>query len=139
MPIAAVGFLVIGTLATLMLKPQVREKKLDKKSSSWLSYRFSVKLIFADFVFGVCMMGSLISEMGFLLSFLYMTGWVSAYTELSEAKEISQIVGTYSLCIGSFVGLVFGYLADKTRVAPFLYISFILRGLALLTLAIFGE
>lgn len=84
-------------------------------------------------------MGSLISEMGFLLSFLFMTGWVSAYTELSKAKEISQIVGSYSLCIGSTAGLIFGFLADKTRVAPFLYISFILRGLALLCLATFGD
>ena len=129
----------LGTLATLMLKPKLEEKKLDKKQHSWLNYRFSLRLIFADFVFGVCMVGSLISEMGFLLSFLYMTGWISAYTELSKAKEISQIVGTYSLCVGSFVGLIFGFFADKTRVAPFLYISFMLRGLALLSLAIFGD
>jgi hypothetical protein len=122
-----------------MLKPKQKGKKIGKKSHSWLNYRFSLRLIFADFVFGVCMIGSLISEMGFLLSFLYMTGWISAYTELSKAKEISQIVGTYSLCIGSFTGLVFGFLADKTRVAPFLYISFILRGLALLCLAVFGD
>jgi hypothetical protein len=85
------------------------------------------------------MIGSLISEMGFLLSFMFMTGWVSAYTELSKAKEISQNVGSYSLCIGSLAGLFFGFLAEKTRVAPFLYISFILRGLALLSLATFGD
>ena len=83
MPIAAAGFFILGTLATLMLRKQVKVKKSDKKeSSSWLNYRFSIKLIFADFVFGVCMVGSLISEMGFLLSFLYMTGWISAYTNL---------------------------------------------------------
>jgi hypothetical protein len=83
LPIAAAGFMFFGTIATLMLKPQVKEKKTEKKSHSWLNYRFSFRLIFSDFVFGVCMIGSLISEMGFLLSFLYMTGWISAYTELS--------------------------------------------------------
>jgi hypothetical protein len=85
------------------------------------------------------MIGSLISEMGVLLPFMFMTGWVSAYTELSQAKEISQIVGSYSLCIGSLAGLIFGLLGDKTSFAPFLYFSFIIRGLALLTLATFRD
>jgi len=67
-----------------------------------------------DFVFAVCMIGSFISEMGFLLSFLFMTGWITKYSDVHTAKEISQEVGTLSLLIGNGFGLALALLAENT-------------------------
>jgi hypothetical protein len=93
-----------------------------------------------DFVFGACLMGDFLAEMGFLLSFLYMTGWVSQYTDLGSAKEICQQVGTFSLIFGNSMGLLIGYMAERTQVvAPFFYVAFILKGIPLIILATMGN
>ncbi len=56
-----------------------------------------------------------------------------------DDKVISQLVGTYSLIIGSILGLFLGFVADRTRIAPYFYISYIARGLSLVFLSTIGE
>lgn len=90
-------------------------------------------------MFATCILGGFVSEMGFLLSFLYMTGWVTEYSEQGSAKEISQAVGTLSLIVGNGVGLLIGIIAEQTVVAPFFYLSFVLKAIPLLVLSLLGQ
>ena len=97
-------------------------------------------LIFYDFVYTIIMVGSLISDMGTLLTFFYMSGWVTNYSPtMTEAKEVSALVASLSLFLGAVLGLGFQYLADYTKtVASVFYLSFILRAAALLIISTFG-
>lgn len=45
------------------------------------------------------------------------------------------MIGSISLVFGSVLGLFIGYIADKTRIAPYFYASYALRGVPLIILA----
>lgn len=83
------------------------------------------------------MIGAFISEMGFLLSFLFMTGWVAQYTTAQTAKEFSQEIGITALLVGNTLGLCLAIVADRTnKVIPMLALSFLIKGVPLFILGI---
>jgi MFS family permease len=75
-PIVSAILFILGSISVLLLNPKMEKSKVKEKTHSRLTYKFCMYLCFNDFVFGVCMIGCLFSEMGYLLSYLYMTGWV---------------------------------------------------------------
>ena len=117
-----------------------KDQMEQHECNEWLTYKFCLYLIYYDFVYTIIMVGSLISDMGILLTFFYMSGWVTNYSPtMTEAKEVSALVASLSLFLGAVLGLGFQYLADYTKtVASVFYLSFILRAAALLIISTFG-
>jgi hypothetical protein len=71
-------FLTLGTISVFMIKPSMKAVA-TKGEHTWLKYKFCILLACKDFIYGMCLIGTLITEMGYLLSFLYMTGWIIDY------------------------------------------------------------
>ena len=112
----------------------------------------------SDYGFSFSLIGTLISKMGFLLSFLYTTGWIllsfshrwqckiskplewlSGYKYCDE-KVLTASISAYSLLIGSCIGLLVGYTAQKTKThALFFYLCFLVRGVSLMVLGLYDE
>jgi MFS family permease len=89
LPLSASLFLLLGTVAVLLMNPRLESLQVQEQTHSVLTYKFCVRLCFNDINFAVCMVGAFISEMGFLLSFLFMTGWLTKYLPDDAARELS--------------------------------------------------
>ena len=82
-------------------------------------------------------MGAFVSEMGYLLSFIYINAWTSQFfiddeeNGLEKAKSLSSMITTSSMVIGLFMGLILGQVIDKTKAVPIYLLCFAFRALGL--------
>lgn len=90
-----------------------------------------------DYTYMVCFMGMMVSEMGFILSSIYINAWVSTYFDnthdgIIEAKSLSEEISSLTLLMGILFGLLVGFLSDKLRIVPLLLISYGIRATGLI-------
>ena len=105
-----------------------------------LSLRTKLMIIYVkeDIVFTVCFIGMMIVDMGFILSAIYFSAWVSTqYFDNSEegiikSKEMVEEISSLTIFMGVLFGLLAGFLSDKVRMGPLLIFSFGVRALGLL-------
>ena len=95
--------------------------------------RFSL----ADAVYNVSYMGLYVSEMGYLLSFVFINAWTSQFfvdhpDGLSKAMELSEMITTTSMVIGLFMGLMIGHIIDRSAIIPVFILCFMVRAAGLL-------
>jgi F0F1-type ATP synthase assembly protein I len=60
----------------------------------------------------------MVSEMGFILSSIYINAWVSTYFDntkegVIEAKQLAEDISVVTLLMGILFGLLAGFLSDK--------------------------
>ena len=75
----------------------------------------------AEAVYNVCYCGLYVSEMGYLLSFVFINAWTSQFfvdhpDGLSKAMDLSEVITTTSMGIGLFMGLVLGHVIDRCAI-----------------------
>lgn len=91
-----------------------------------------------DMVFTVCFVGMMIVDMGFILSAIYFSAWVSTqYFDNSEegiikSKEMVEDISSLTIFMGVLFGLFAGFLSDKVKMGPLLIASFGVRATGLL-------
>lgn len=98
-------------------------------------WRFSL----IDSVYNTCYFGLYVSEMGLLLSFLFINAWTSQFfidepDGLQQAKDLSEKITTSAMVIGLFMGFALGHSIDKFRITPILIGCYVLRGLGLVSM-----
>ena len=96
-----------------------------------LQLRLLFKFSQADCSYNVSYLGYFVSEMGYLLSFVYINAWTSQFfmdqsesSGLEEAKALSETITTTSMVIGLFVGLLLGHFIDRCRIGPLFIVCF---------------
>ena len=86
--------------------------------------------------------GCYVSEMGYLLSFVFINAWTSQFfvnhtDGLDKAKDLSEAILSLSMIIGLIVGGILGHVIDKCQIAPVYILCFMVRGLGLFMMTFF--
>ena len=81
----------------------------------------------------------MVSEMGYLLSFVYINAWVSQFfvgqpEGIMMAKSLAENIAAMSMLIGILLGVAIGSQIDGVgkKITPWYLGTFILRGLGLI-------
>ena len=91
-----------------------------------------------DIVYTVCFIGMMIVDMGFILSAIYFSAWVSTqYFDNSEeglikSKDMVEEISSLTIMMGVLFGLLAGFMSDKVRMGPLLISAFGVRATGLL-------
>ena len=87
-------------------------------------------------------MGAFVSEMGVMLSFVFINAYTSQFflshpSGLDHAKSFSEKIISTSMVIGLGFGILLGQIVDKRKIAPVYVGVFAIRGLGLLLMTCF--
>ena len=95
----------------------------------------------SDNIFNICYAGLFVSEMGYLLSLVYINAWVSQFfigqdEGIMMAKSLSEQICSLSMIIGIFLGIAIGYMIDSKdrKILPYCIALFLFRGVGLVTM-----
>ena len=95
----------------------------------------------SDNIYNVCYAGLLVSEMGYLLSFVYINAWVSQFfidqpQGIMMAKSLSEQIAALSMFVGIIMGVVIGSRIDgkDKKILPYCIALFFFRGVGLVTM-----
>ena len=85
-----------------------------------------------DPTYTVCFIGMLISDMGFVLSSIYINAYVSTFYDSSrvgveQSKNLAADLSTLTMTMGLLIGLFAGFICDKMKFFPLLLLGYGIR------------
>ena len=109
----------------------------------FLQLRLLLRFSMAEDVYNLCYCGLYVSEMGYLLSFVFINAWTSQFfvdhtDGLSKAMNLSETITTTSMFIGLILGLALGHIIDRCAIICIFLICYLTRaaGLMIMTCVI---
>ena len=102
-----------------------------------LQLRLLMRFSLADSVYNLSYCGLYVSEMGYLLSFVFINAWTSQFfvdhpDGLSKAMDLSAMITTTSMVIGLFMGLLLGHIIDRCAIIHVFLLCYLTRAVGLL-------
>ena len=111
--------------------------KIPKLRVIKLKTRLTYEYAKMDPTYGVCFLGFMVAEMGFILSSLYINAWVNTYFPhtiegIIQAKSLAEQISTLTMLMGIIFGLLGGFLSDSFRLLPLIILSYGVRAVGLI-------
>ena len=102
-----------------------------------LKTRLTYEYAKMDPTYLVCFIGFFISEMGYILSSLYINAYVSTFFPstaegIIEAKTLAEEISSSTMLMAICLGLIAGFLSDSFRLLPLMVISYGIRAAGLI-------